>query len=98
MLPTTRETIELALAGALPGDEAALALAAETDLEPLLEAASHLRDLGHRNIVSYSRKVFIPLTQLCRDVCHYCTFARPPARGERAYMTPEEILEIARAG
>ena len=98
MLPTTRETIDLALAGTLPGDEAALALAAETDLEPLLEAASHLRDLGHRNIVSYSRKVFIPLTHLCRDVCHYCTFARPPARGERAYMTPEEILEIARAG
>ena len=49
-------------------------------------------------IVSYSRKVFIPLTQLCRDVCHYCTFAQPPRRGERAYLSPDEVLEIARAG
>ena len=42
-----------------------------------------LRDAGHGALVSYSRKVFIPLTQLCRDVCHYCTFAHPPRRGER---------------
>ena len=43
-------------------------------------------------------KVFIPLTKLCRDVCHYCTFAQPPRRGERAYMTLDEVLEVARAG
>ena len=43
-------------------------------------------------------KVFIPLTKLCRDVCHYCTFAQPPRRGERAYMTADEVLEVARAG
>ena len=42
--------------------------------------------------------MFIPLTQLCRDVCHYCTFAHPPRRGERAYLTPDEVLAIARAG
>src|SRR5207244_8132530 len=48
--------------------------------------------------VPYSPKVFIPLTRLCRDVCHYCTFARPPRPGERAYLTPDEVLEIARAG
>jgi len=48
--------------------------------------------------VTYSPKVFIPLTMLCRDVCHYCTFARPPRRGERAYMTADEVLEVARAG
>jgi len=48
--------------------------------------------------VTYSPKVFIPLTRLCRDVCHYCTFARPPRPGERAYLTPDEVLEIARAG
>ena len=48
--------------------------------------------------MSYSRKVFIPLTQLCRDVCHYCTFAHPPRHGERAYLTREEVLAIARAG
>jgi FO synthase len=49
-------------------------------------------------LVTYSPKVFIPLTKLCRDVCHYCTFARPPRRGERAYMRTEEVLEVARAG
>jgi FO synthase len=49
-------------------------------------------------LVTYSPKVFIPLTKLCRDVCHYCTFAHPPRRGERAYMTAAEVLAIARAG
>ena len=49
-------------------------------------------------LVTYSPKVFIPLTKLCRDVCHYCTFARPPRRGERAYLTLDEVLEVARAG
>jgi FO synthase len=49
-------------------------------------------------LVTYSPKVFIPLTKLCRDVCHYCTFAQPPRRGERAYMSIDEVLEIARAG
>jgi FO synthase len=49
-------------------------------------------------VVTYSPKVFVPLTTLCRDVCGYCTFARPPRRGERAYLTEEEVLAIARAG
>jgi FO synthase len=49
-------------------------------------------------VVTYSPKVFIPLTKLCRDVCHYCTFAQPPRRGERAYMTADEVLTVARAG
>ena len=49
-------------------------------------------------LVTFSPKVFIPLTHLCRDVCHYCTFARPPKRGERCYMTPDEVLAIAREG
>ena len=48
--------------------------------------------------MTFSPKVFIPLTHLCRDVCHYCTFARPPRRGERCYMTPDEVLAIAVAG
>src|SRR3954451_23500377 len=51
-----------------------------------------------RALVTYSPKVFIPLTKLCRDVCHYCTFAKPPRRGERAYMTIDEMLAVARAG
>jgi FO synthase len=50
------------------------------------------------SLITYSPKVFIPLTKLCRDVCHYCTFARPPRRGERAYLRADEVLEIARAG
>jgi FO synthase len=50
------------------------------------------------NLVTYSRKVFIPLTKLCRDVCHYCTFAQPPTRGERSYLSRDEVLAIARAG
>jgi FO synthase len=49
-------------------------------------------------LVTYSPKVFIPLTKLCRDVCHYCTFAQPPRKGERAYMTADEVLTVARAG
>ncbi len=67
-------------------------------LEDLCAEARALRDEGHGRLVTYSPKVFIPLTKLCRDVCHYCTFARPPRRGERAYLTLEKVLEIARAG
>jgi FO synthase len=67
-------------------------------LEDLCAEARTLRDQGHGRLVTYSPKVFIPLTKLCRDVCHYCTFARPPRRGERAYLTIDEVLEIARAG
>ncbi|MBM3489046.1 MAG: 7,8-didemethyl-8-hydroxy-5-deazariboflavin synthase subunit CofH [Alphaproteobacteria bacterium] len=87
-----------ALAGRPPTDDQARALADAGDLQQLASAAARLRDAGHRDRISYSRKVFIPLTQLCRDVCHYCTFAHPPRRGERAYLTPEEVLAVARAG
>src|SRR5271167_354381 len=80
--------------------DAALALAdAEgRDQLPLMMLAAALRDAGHGGLVSYSPKVFIPLTQLCRDVCHYCTFAHPPRPGEPAYLSAEQVLEIARAG
>jgi FO synthase len=66
--------------------------------EELAPAARRLRESGHGTLVTYSPKVFIPLTKLCRDVCGYCTFARPPRRGERAYMSEEEVLAVARAG
>src|ERR1700720_4232474 len=69
-----------------------------TELSQLMADAARLRDQGHGRLVSYSRKVFIPLTHLCRDVCAYCTFAKPPRRGERCYLTREEVLAIARAG
>src|SRR5262245_13605273 len=67
-------------------------------LEDLCAEARALRDEGHGALVTYSPKVFIPLTKPCRDVCHYCTFARPPRRGERAFMTIDEVVEVARAG
>ena len=69
-----------------------------TDLAPLLQVSALRRDREHGSAVSYSRKVFIPLTKLCRDVCHYCTFAHPPRADEPAFLSREAILEIARAG
>lgn len=68
------------------------------DPAPLMELAVQKRDRAHGHRISYSRKVFIPLTQLCRDVCHYCTFAHSPRKGERAFLTPDEVLQIARSG
>ena len=85
-------------AGEMLSEADALALAECDDLPALTGAAAKLRDEGHGGFISYSRKVFVPLTQLCRDVCHYCTFAHPPRKGERAYLTRDEVLEIARAG
>lgn len=67
------------------------------DVGGLLAEASRLRDEGRGRTVTYSRKVFIPLTTLCRDRCSYCTFARSPGAGG-AFMTPEEVLGVARAG
>ncbi len=84
--------------GYQPDDEEVRLVGTTSPFTPLLEAAALLRDRGHRNLISYSRKVFIPLTQLCRDVCHYCTFAQPPRPGQRAYLTRDEVLAIARAG
>ena len=77
--------------------EQALALI-DCDLPTLMQVAARRRDAAHGCVISYSRKVFIPLTKLCRDVCHYCTFAHPPRRGERAYLSIDEVLGIARAG
>jgi FO synthase len=70
-----------------------------TPLGELLAEAPRVRDRHHGTRVTYSPKVFIPLTMLCRDHCGYCTFAKPPARlGASAYLTPEEVLATARAG
>ena len=68
------------------------------DLAPLLDLAGKRRDAAHGQSVSYSRKVFIPLTQLCRDVCHYCTFAHAPRDGKPPFLSIEEMVEIARQG
>ena len=65
---------------------------------PLDDLMAEARRLRPGRLVTYSPKVFVPLTTLCRDVCGYCTFARPPRRGERAYLREDEVLAIARAG
>jgi FO synthase len=97
---TTDAILARALAGQRPAADAALALADADAIDPraLMAAAAALRDRAHGDLVSYSPKVFIPLTQLCRDVCHYCTFAHPPRPGEPVYLGAEEVLAIARSG
>jgi FO synthase len=67
------------------------------DAAPLFAEARRLRDEGRGRTVTYSRKVFIPLTTLCNDTCTYCTFAKPPGAGGQ-YLTPDEVLGIAEAG
>lgn len=83
-----------------PSPDPALALRyldGEAPEEPLFAEARELRDQAHGRTVTYSRKVFIPLTTLCRDRCTYCTFAKPPGAGG-VYLEPEEVLAVARAG
>jgi FO synthase len=67
-------------------------------LSELMAQAAEKRDEAFERNISYSRKVFIPLTKLCRDVCHYCTFAERPKAGHAAYLSADEVLAIARAG
>ena len=78
--------------------EQALMLADEDDLPALLARAESQTLLGFGRRVGYSRKVFIPLTKACRDVCHYCTFAAPLPKGAPIYLRPEEVLAIAEQG
>jgi len=67
-------------------------------LAALLTQAQAVRDAAFGEVLTYSRKVFVPLTQLCRDVCHYCTFAKAPRRLAHAYLSPGQVLDIARDG
>ncbi len=76
----------------------ALRILPSAPLAPLMVSAETLTRAGFAERVTYSRKVFIPLTQLCRDVCHYCTFAHQPRELPAAYLTSEQVLAIARAG
>ena len=82
----------------LPSAAQALLLAEVDDTAHLCSAAGILRDRGFGAVVTYSRKVFIPLTHLCRDVCHYCTFAQTPKRIPQAYMPVEQVLKLCRQG
>src|SRR5258708_23258735 len=78
--------------------EDALHLAAQAPLPELLSAATEIRARGKGRIVSFSRKVFIPLTTLCRDYCSYCTFRKDPGQPGAHFMTPDEVLALAEQG
>ena len=108
-MQVTDSSMRRALARAEDGkalDEAealVLLTARGTDLDRLLGPATRVRDAamvaaGRPGVVTYSRKVFIPLTRLCRDRCHYCTFVTVPQRLPAPYLSPDEVLDIARAG
>ncbi len=85
---------------ALDLDEATVLLGVRgDDLTALMACAARVRDAGGRHgVVTYSRKVFIPLTRLCRDRCHYCTFATTPGRLPAPFLSMDEVLQIARDG
>lgn len=78
--------------------QAAALLADDAETGALLDVAARLRDEGHGNLITYSKKVFIPLTQLCRDVCHYCTFAQTPKHVVSPYLSIDQVLDTARRG
>src|SRR5271167_487229 len=90
--------LRAAAAGGRPESAEALGLLIDATAVELAGAAESLTLAGFGATVTYSRKVFIPLTQLCRDVCHYCTFVKAPRRLKAAYLTAEEVLAIAQAG
>lgn len=78
--------------------DSAVHLAANAPLNDLLDAASELRARGKGTVVSFSKKVFIPLTTLCRDYCSYCTFRKDPGQPGAYFMTPDEVLALAERG
>ena len=97
--PPVEELLSKAIAAdALSREEAVrLIRASGTEVPALMMAAGLLRDRSHPNVVTYSRKVFIPLTNLCRDVCGYCTFVKQPGEADALTMTPEMVLASANA-
>src|ERR1700678_1541779 len=90
--------LRAAEAGRRPDSAAALEVLAEAPAGELLAAAESLTLAGFGETITYSRKVFIPLTQLCRDVCHYCTFAKAPRALATPFLSMDQVLAIARAG
>lgn len=81
-----------------PDRELALRYLSESEpVRPLLDETSRMRDEAHGRTITYSRKVFIPVTTMCRDTCTYCTFVKPPGAGGE-FLTPDDVLAIARAG
>jgi FO synthase len=93
-----REIDEAAMGRGLSRQAAIRLLEPSAPMEPLLAAASALRDRGRGKVITYSRKVFLPLTNLCRDRCGYCTFRRDPGDSDARFMTPEEVLAVVHEG
>jgi FO synthase len=95
-----RRALDRVLEGRRPDAEEATALldAPDDRLPELLDAAARLRDQGHGRRITFSAKVFVPLTTLCRDYCGYCTFRRDPGEPGAFTMTPDEVLALCRAG
>ncbi len=83
--------------GRRPTPDEAIALIEVQDPGSMLGLAAEMRDEGWGQTITFSKKVFLPLTHLCRDICHYCVFARPPRPGEAAFMSLEQVLEQARS-
>ncbi|MFZ8891794.1 MAG: 7,8-didemethyl-8-hydroxy-5-deazariboflavin synthase CofG, partial [Pseudomonadales bacterium] len=79
-------------------EEDAFGLLERPDLSEMMAEARALRDDGFGALLTYSKKLFIPLTHLCRDVCHYCTFATTPRHQQAPYMSIDAVLEAARQG
>lgn len=90
--------LERARAGTPPTEAEAQLLAECNDLQALMATAAAIRDMAFGDRITYSRKVFIPLTRLCRDSCGYCTFSQQPKLGEKVFLDPEEVIAIAEAG
>lgn len=98
--PAIRDVLEAALSGERLDHRQARALADVSGREhpAVWAAAAAVRDMGHPPVVTYSRKVFIPLTNLCRDACSYCTFARDEGDPKVHTMTPDQVLAVASQG
>ena len=94
----SHQLLKAVLNGYMLSATEALALDRFDDTAALITVAGELREQGFRNVVTYSRKVFIPLTHLCRDVCHYCTFAQTPKKIQSPYMPIDEVLASVKQG
>lgn len=98
MLLSLQEILGDASFGKEIGREEASALMRCSDADRLFELANRIRKIRKGNVVTYSRKVFIPLTNLCRDTCSYCTYKKEPTDPDAVMMKPEQVLDIAEKG
>jgi len=97
-LLSQREILDDVLFGKEIGKEEAYTLMRSSNADQLFELANSIRKIRKGNMITYSRKVFMPLTNLCRDTCSYCTYKREPSDPKAVMMKPEQVLEIAEKG